>query len=230
MRLSLLIASLFTRSEQRAVVWLTLLLIVLAGVALWVETPGQRERGGDKNLFLTDSLAALYFAQFDSFAKREANRSAYRSPRRVEERIEMNRADTADFSRLPGIGAVLSARIVKYRNLLGGFVEKRQLLEVYGIDSLLYRRCIPYLFVDTLALVKLDVNHDSFGRFLRHPYLEAADVELLFRYRRQQGVVNSLSDIRQHIWGDSLFLIMRPYISVLPLSEPPLPEKEGELK
>lgn len=230
MRLSLWIASLFTRSEQRAVVYLTLLLIALAGVSLWVETPVQSAHGGEGDLLLADSLAALYFAQSDSFSKREANRPDYQSPRRVVERIDMNRADTADFARLPGIGAVLSRRIVKYRSLLGGFVEKRQLLEVYGIDSQLYRRCIPYLRVDTLSVVKLDVNRDSFGRFLRHPYLEAADVELLFQYRKQQGTIDSLSEIRHHVWSDSLYFVMQPYISVVPLSELPSHEKEGALR
>ena len=47
--------------------------------------------------------------------------------------VEINTADSAELMRLNGIGASFSRRIVKYRNLLGGFISKEQLLEVYGM-------------------------------------------------------------------------------------------------
>ncbi len=37
--------------------------------------------------------------------------------------IELNSSDSASLETLPGIGPVLSARIIKYRNLLGGFAK-----------------------------------------------------------------------------------------------------------
>ncbi|HBK40302.1 MAG TPA: hypothetical protein DDZ57_01845, partial [Porphyromonadaceae bacterium] len=39
-------------------------------------------------------------------------------------------------------------RIVKYRNLLGGFVSVEQLREVYGIDNELFSRISPYIQAD----------------------------------------------------------------------------------
>lgn len=221
MRLSLLIASLFTRREQRAVVWLILLLIALSSALVFFESPCRRERSEVRNLLLTDSLSALLFKQPDSLKSNflQTNHPSRRERYTVPEMIDMNRADSSQFARLPGIGAVLSKRIVKYRDLLGGFYDIRQLLEVYGIDSHLYRRCLPFLRTDTLNLAKLDPNNDSFSRFLRHPYLEVADVERLFRFRRQHGFIGSLYDIRHHIWGDSLFGVMRPYIEITPLTE-----------
>ena len=38
--------------------------------------------------------------------------------------ININKADSFDFRDLPGIGVVYSSRIVRYRNLLGGFYKK----------------------------------------------------------------------------------------------------------
>lgn len=214
-----MIASLFTRGEQRAVVWLFLLLIALSAAHIFFGSPCPRERGDVSNLLLTDSLSALLSTRPDSLKSRfrQTNLSYGRERIPEPEMMDLNSADSSDLARLPGIGAVLSKRIIKYRDLLGGFYDKRQLLEVYGIDSHLYRRCLPLLRADTLNLAKLDLNNDSFSRFLRHPYLEVADVEQLFQFRRQQGYIGSLYDIRHHIWGDSLFFAMRPYIMITPL-------------
>ena len=51
------------------------------------------------------------------------------------EMIDLNRCTASDLLRLPGIGPVLSERIIRYRGLLGGFVDTEQLYEVYGLDS-----------------------------------------------------------------------------------------------
>src|SRR5690606_40943919 len=49
--------------------------------------------------------------------------------------LDINRCTAGELVALPGIGPVLAERIIKYRNLLGGFVDKWQLVEVYGLDS-----------------------------------------------------------------------------------------------
>src|SRR5690606_9841495 len=51
------------------------------------------------------------------------------------ERFDLNTADTAQLVRVYGIGPVLSKRIVKFRERLGGFVAPEQVYEVYGLDS-----------------------------------------------------------------------------------------------
>lgn len=49
--------------------------------------------------------------------------------------IELNAADTTELKKLDGIGSAYAKRIVKYRDLIGGFVRKEQLLEVYGLTK-----------------------------------------------------------------------------------------------
>ena len=49
---------------------------------------------------------------------------------------DLNTSTTADLTQVPGIGEVLSKRIVKYRKHLQGFDYLVQLYEVYGLDSL----------------------------------------------------------------------------------------------
>ena len=46
--------------------------------------------------------------------------------------MDLNTADSTTLMALKGIGPVFSVRIVKYRELLGGYYETAQLQEVYG--------------------------------------------------------------------------------------------------
>ena len=48
--------------------------------------------------------------------------------KRIESQsIDLNIADTLTLKKLKGVGSVYSNRIIKYRDLLGGFSNKRQL-------------------------------------------------------------------------------------------------------
>ncbi len=49
--------------------------------------------------------------------------------------VDLNTADSVTLLSLYGIGPSFAKRIMKYRNLLGGFYNKTQLLEVYGFDQ-----------------------------------------------------------------------------------------------
>lgn len=49
-------------------------------------------------------------------------------------KLDINRADSAAFTTLPGIGPYFAAKIVQYRARLGGFSSKEQLMEIYRFD------------------------------------------------------------------------------------------------
>ena len=46
--------------------------------------------------------------------------------------VDINTADSLDLQQLTGIGPSFSKRIIKYRELLGGYYDIKQVLEVYG--------------------------------------------------------------------------------------------------
>ena len=48
---------------------------------------------------------------------------------------DINVATAEELRVIKGIGEVLSKRVVKFRNRLGGFISKDQLQDVYGLDS-----------------------------------------------------------------------------------------------
>jgi competence protein ComEA len=69
----------------------------------------------------------------------KAGSSVRTSPQRIKTRasgpIALNRANTKELETLDGIGPVLAARIVAYRNQNGPFLTVEDLLKVSGIGS-----------------------------------------------------------------------------------------------
>jgi competence protein ComEA len=62
--------------------------------------------------------------------------------------IRLNSATRADLERLPGIGSVLSQRILEYRESVGSFTTKEQLKEVDGIGEAIFGNIEPLVTVD----------------------------------------------------------------------------------
>ena len=62
--------------------------------------------------------------------------------------ININEADSLDLLKLTGIGPAYAKRIKEYRERLGGFYRKEQLLEVYGMDEDRYNLFKDQIVVD----------------------------------------------------------------------------------
>ncbi|TVR71233.1 MAG: helix-hairpin-helix domain-containing protein [Marinilabiliales bacterium] len=100
--------------------------------------------------------------------------------------VELNSADTACLMAVPGLGPVLSRRILRYRELLGGYYCTSQLLEVYGVDSSRYLQIVHYLDADRSMISKLDLSEGEFRDLLRHPYLDYDQVVWIVRFRESE--------------------------------------------
>ena len=114
--------------------------------------------------------------------------------------VEINTADSATLDSLPDVPPFLARRIVKYRNLLGGFARKEQLLEVYGLDSLTYDRIEKRITVDTLQVRKINVNSCDEYTLARHPYLSRREAGAVIFYREHFGRISDLNVLRtEHV-------------------------------
>ncbi len=129
--------------------------------------------------------------------------------------IEINTSDTLQWQALRGIGPVFSKRIVAYRELLGGFYDVKQLMEVYGMDSLRFNQIVPHLEIDTANLRKIDINTADFVTLVKHPYLDRNQVNSILKIRQTHGNYQTPSDIKKsHLISDSLYHKVRPYLQI----------------
>ncbi len=99
-------------------------------------------------------------------------------PLTLQERrlLDINSCDSVALVGLPGIGPVLSARILKYRNLLGGFASVEQLKEVYGLPEETYDIIEGRLFADSSGIRKIKINTAVYRELNRIPYIEKYEV------------------------------------------------------
>jgi len=109
--------------------------------------------------------------------------------------VDINKCDSADLERLPGIGPVLSARIIKYRNLLGGFAVKEQLKEVYGLPEETFILIAPMVSADSADVRRIIINKADFKELIRLPYLERYEVNGILKYRELQGTVSNIKEL-----------------------------------
>lgn len=129
--------------------------------------------------------------------------------------VELNTADTSLLKSINGIGPVFAYRIVAYRELLGGFHHKKQLLEVYGMDHEKYMLIEPKVKADSTYIFKMNVNQASVSELKRHPYFSPVVANALVNYRKTHGPFRSLSDIMKcHLVNAELYRKIAPYLTI----------------
>ena len=101
--------------------------------------------------------------------------------------VELNSADTTTLKKVPGIGSVFAKRIIKYRELLGGFYSVEQLGEVYGIDEERYKSMKSWFSADLSAISQLPVNQLSAKELASHPYVSYKQARVIERQVRKKG-------------------------------------------
>ena len=127
--------------------------------------------------------------------------------------IELNAADTTELKKLKGIGSSFARRIVKYRDRLGGYVEKEQLMEVYGFDAEKYELVSPFLTIDLAKSKKININTSTPEEMKSHPYIRWKLAGIIAAYRKNHGPFSSVDDIRKiDLVTDSLFTKIAPYL------------------
>ena len=100
--------------------------------------------------------------------------------------VELNTADTTILKKVPGIGSAFANRIVRYRDLIGGYYAVQQLAEVYGIDEERYAAFEPWFKVDDSLVRKLSVNSLPQDSLSRHPYINYRQARAIVQLRTQK--------------------------------------------
>jgi competence protein ComEA len=128
-------------------------------------------------------------------------------------KLEINTCDSASLVRLPGIGPVLSARIIKYRHLIGGYARIEQLKEVYGLPADTYELIKGRISADTLFIKWININSADYKELSHLPYLEQYEIDAILKYRQLIGRVTSINDlVENRIISAEKAIKIRPYM------------------
>lgn len=127
--------------------------------------------------------------------------------------IELNQADSLQLLSLRGIGPVFASRIIKYRDKLGGFANKMQLMEVYGVDTVKYQQLEGQVKVDAYFIRKIRINQVDYEGFKSFPYLNGKQKSAILQYRKQHGEYHSMLDLSKVLLLDEEILLkIEPYL------------------
>jgi DNA uptake protein ComE-like DNA-binding protein len=126
--------------------------------------------------------------------------------------IDLNKADTVDLLEIPGIGPFYARQILKYRDLLGGYVKAEQIREVYGLQEK-YKALLPYLTAGPHKTRQINMNEARYYDFLKHPYIDKRLAYQITEYRRLKGDFKSLEQLKQlDELPDSVIQRLKPYL------------------
>ena len=130
--------------------------------------------------------------------------------------FDINTSDTAQLAGVYGIGPVLSSRIIRYRERLGGFVHRDQLYEVYGLDSTVIDRLFETAFIHSaFAPATIDLNSASEAELASHPYLSKSVAKAIITYRFQHGPFVEVAEVQRiRSLEPHTFLKIEPYLTV----------------
>ena len=189
-----------------------------------------REKGGifrevtdlKKMYGMTDSIYSGVQNFVTISQAEEKQKSAYRDEAKtadireavVDVSIDLNSATKEKFQHIRGIGSVLSERITKYRDLLGGFYSTDQLKEVYGLKEDVIERIIQQAVFDR-EVSQRTINTDSIKLLTAHPYINYNLARAIINYRQVHGPYTSIDQLLEiKVMNDSLYQKLSPYLSL----------------
>ncbi len=127
--------------------------------------------------------------------------------------VEINSTNVDSLELVNGIGPVYAERIIKYRDLLGGFVYKTQLYEVYGLDSALISNILPQINLDSSLIRKININNADYKDLIKHPYLNKFQTQSILKFREIQGAFQEVEEIiANNLLPEEVFQKIKPYL------------------
>jgi len=129
--------------------------------------------------------------------------------------IDVNNADTTAFISLPGIGSKLAARIVTFREKLGGFYSVEQIGETYGLPDSTFQNIKQYLKLDNSSVKKININTATVEEMKSHPYIKYNLANPIVAYRNEHGAFSKIEDVKKvMVVTDEIYKKIAPYLSL----------------
>ncbi len=109
---------------------------------------------------------------------------------------DLNTATADELRVVSGIGVKLSARIIKFRDRLGGFLVAEQLYDVYGLEDEVVERALQrFTVVDIPAIEKININNATVEMLTELVYIQRKVAIGIVNYRNLNGSIDSFDEL-----------------------------------
>lgn len=129
--------------------------------------------------------------------------------------LDLNTADSTDFMLIKGMKPYFARRIVRYRELLGGYVSISQLREVYGMNDYMYNNLSRNCQILSNNIRKISINSLDAKTLAKHPYIDYPLAYQIINFHKKHGEYSSLKELYGIPTMDSTqFNKIQPYLSI----------------
>ncbi|MBC31627.1 MAG: hypothetical protein CMH48_12370 [Muricauda sp.] len=161
----------------------------------WINSPEEFQ----KVTLVNDSLLKAIEPYF-RFPEWSAG-SKERKPRSLQKKSttsvgNLNTVTADELKKVYGIGDKLSARIVKFRDRLGGFLVNEQLYDVYGLEPAVADRVLQRFQVQEPPQIQpVDINTASKQELVSLIYIDYDLADAILAYRQKNGRIESFDEL-----------------------------------
>jgi len=128
--------------------------------------------------------------------------------------VDINKADSNALIALPGIGTKLAARIIRFRDKLGGFYAITQVGETFGLPDSTFQQIKPFLKLENSATRKININTATIDELKAHPYFRYSLANALIAYRNEHGDFAQPEDTRKVMAvTEEIYRKISPYLA-----------------
>ena len=129
--------------------------------------------------------------------------------------INLNTADTTEFMKIYGVGAFYAKQIIRFREKLGGFFKKEQLLEVWKMTPEAYEKIKDHVFISEKDVKRININSVTIEELKVHPYLKWNQANSIVKMRIQRNGFKNIEELKESVLIDSeTYEKLFPYLSL----------------
>lgn len=109
---------------------------------------------------------------------------------------DINEASQEDLMKVYGVGEALSSRILKQKEILGGFVSMEQMKDVWGLSpEVIVELNLHFKAVVSKDIKKIAINEVSLKELAQFSYFKYNLAKQIITYRSMNGNFNNIEDL-----------------------------------
>ena len=110
--------------------------------------------------------------------------------------IDINEATKEDLIKVYGVGEAISLRILKQKEIIGGFVSMDQMTDVWGLSpEVIEKLNLHFKVLKVPAIKKVDINNASLKDLSQFHYFRYALAKDILTYRSMNGDFKNIEDL-----------------------------------
>ena len=129
-------------------------------------------------------------------------------------KVNLNSCDTSEVMKIPLFGAKRAAKLIEYREKLGGFYSLEQIKEVYILQNITLEHLEKYFTVNKQDIRTIAINTATYEELIAHPYFDAYLTKSILYYRQKNGTIRNIEEFKQatNVYQELLEKV-EPYLS-----------------